>query len=81
VLIDSVLSSLPMFMMPFFKVPRGVLKKIEYFRSRFFWQNDEHKRKYRLTKWNILCQPKEQGCKCNQDLLWVLALMTTKLED
>ena len=27
----------------------------------FFWQNDEHKRKYRLAKWNILCQPKEQG--------------------
>jgi hypothetical protein len=47
--------------MSFFEVPRGVLKKIEYFRSRFFWQNDEHKKKYRLTKWNILCQPKEQG--------------------
>jgi len=36
VLINSVLSSLPMFMMYFFEVPRGVLKKIEYFRSRFF---------------------------------------------
>jgi hypothetical protein len=47
--------------MSFFKVSRGVLKKIEYFRSRFFWQNDEHKKKYRPTKWNILCQPKEQG--------------------
>ena len=32
VLINSVLSSLPMFMMFFFEVPRGVLKKIEYFR-------------------------------------------------
>jgi hypothetical protein len=61
VLINSILSSLPMFMMSFFEVPRDVLKKIEYFRSRFFWQNDEHKKKYRLTKWNILCQPKEQG--------------------
>jgi hypothetical protein len=47
--------------MSFFGVPRGVLKKIEYFRSRLFWQNDEHKKKYRLVKWNILCQPKEQG--------------------
>jgi hypothetical protein len=27
----------------------------------FFWQNDEHKKKYRPAKWNILCQPKEQG--------------------
>jgi hypothetical protein len=44
VLINSVLSSLPMFIMSFFEVLKGVLKKIEYFRSRFFWQNDEHKK-------------------------------------
>ena len=50
VLINSVLSSLPMFMMSFFEIPRGVLKKLDYFRSRFFWQSDEHKKKYRLTK-------------------------------
>ena len=38
VLINSVLSSLPMFMFSFFfEVPRGVLKKLDYFRSRFFW--------------------------------------------
>ena len=36
VLINSVLSSLPMFMMSFFKIPRGVLKKLDYFRSWFF---------------------------------------------
>jgi hypothetical protein len=34
-LINSVLSSLPMFMMSFFKIPRGVLKKLDYFRSCF----------------------------------------------
>ena len=27
----------------------------------FFWQSDEHKKKYRLAKWSILCQPKEIG--------------------
>ena len=36
VLINSVLSSLSMFMLSFFEVPRGVLKKLDYFRSRFF---------------------------------------------
>jgi hypothetical protein len=36
VLINSVLSSLPMFMMSFFRVPKGVLKKLDYYRSRFF---------------------------------------------
>ena len=61
VLINSVLSSLPMFMMSFFELPKGVLEKIDCFRSRFYWQNDQHKRKYRLVKWEILCQPKDQG--------------------
>lgn len=61
VLINSVLSSLCMFMFFFFKVPRGVLKKLDYFRSRFFWQSDDHKKKYRLTRWEVVCTPKEQG--------------------
>jgi hypothetical protein len=33
VLINSVLSSLPMFMPSFFENPKGVLEKIDYFRS------------------------------------------------
>jgi hypothetical protein len=36
VLINSVLTSLLMFMLSFFEVPKCVLEKIEYFRSRFF---------------------------------------------
>ncbi|KAJ1265204.1 hypothetical protein BS78_08G061400 [Paspalum vaginatum] len=50
-----------MYMMSFFEVPKGVSKKLDYFRSRFFWQGDENKKKYRLAKWNILDQPKDQG--------------------
>ena len=61
VLINSVLTSLAMFMLSFFEVPKGVLEKLDYFRTRFFWQYDEHKKKYRLVKWSILCQPKEIG--------------------
>lgn len=54
VLINSVRSNLSIFMLSFFEVPREVLKKLDYYRSRFFWQSDEHKKKYRLTKWSIL---------------------------
>ena len=61
VLINSILSSLSMFMMSFFEIPRGVLKTLDYFRSRFFWQSDEHNKKYRLTKWEVVCTPKDQG--------------------
>jgi hypothetical protein len=35
-LLNSVLSSLPLFMFSFFDVPKEVLKKIETFRSQFF---------------------------------------------
>jgi hypothetical protein len=35
-LINSVLSSLPMYMMYFFQIPKGVRKKLDYYRSRFF---------------------------------------------
>jgi hypothetical protein len=36
VLINSVLSRLPMFMLSFFEIPKQVLEKIGYFRLRFF---------------------------------------------
>ena len=39
-LINSMLSSSPMYMMSIFAIPGGVLKKLDYFRSRFFWQSD-----------------------------------------
>jgi hypothetical protein len=37
VLINSVLSSLAMFMLSFFEVPKEILHKLDYYRSRFFW--------------------------------------------
>jgi hypothetical protein len=36
VLINSVLTSLPMFMLSFFDLPKGVRKRLDFFRSRFF---------------------------------------------
>jgi hypothetical protein len=61
VLINFVLSSFPMFMLSFFEISKGVLKKLDYYRSKFFWQSDDHKKKYRLTKWWVVCTPKDQG--------------------
>jgi hypothetical protein len=57
-----------MFMLSFLEIPKGVRKRLDYFRSRFFWQSDGHKKKYRLTKWNIICRPKEQGGLGIEDL-------------
>jgi hypothetical protein len=36
ILINSVLTSLPMFMLSFFEIPKGVRKWLDYYRSRFF---------------------------------------------
>jgi hypothetical protein len=27
----------------------------------FFWQHGSQKKRYRLTKWSIMCQPRDQG--------------------
>jgi hypothetical protein len=61
ILINSVLTSLPMFMLSFLEIPKGVSKRLDFYRSHFFWQSDEHKKKYRLSQWNIICRPKDQG--------------------
>lgn len=60
-LLNSVLSSLPMFMMSFFEIPKGVLTKLDHYRLRFFWQGGSDNKKYHLAKWDILCRPRDQG--------------------
>jgi hypothetical protein len=54
-------------MLSFFEVPKGVLEKIDYFRSSFF-DSMASKKKYRLTKLSIMCQPKDQGGSGIQNL-------------
>jgi hypothetical protein len=61
VLINSMLSSLAMSMLSFYEIPKTTRHKLDYYRSRFFWQGDNHKKKYRLAKWSIICRPKDQG--------------------
>src|SRR4051812_17682988 len=61
VLINSVLTNMVLYMISFFPLPKGVLHRLDYFRSRFFWQGDNEKKKYRLAKWNVVCRPKDQG--------------------
>jgi hypothetical protein len=48
-------------MLSFFLLPKGVLNRLDFFRSRLFWLGDSEKKKYRLAKWSIVCSPKDQG--------------------
>jgi hypothetical protein len=61
VLISSALTSLSMYLLPLFEIPNGVQKTLDFYRSRFFWQCDQIKKKYTLTRWNFICRPKYQG--------------------
>jgi hypothetical protein len=61
VLIISVLTSLSMFMLSFFEVSREILKRLDFYRFRFFWEGEGLKKKYRLIKWNIVYTPKDLG--------------------
>ena len=61
VLINSVLSSLPMFLLYFFELPIGVKKRLDFYRSRFFWQSDENKRKYQANKMKYHMLPDQGG--------------------
>jgi hypothetical protein len=71
-LINLVLRSLPMFMISIFEIPKGLIKKLDQYRSQFYWQGDTDKKKYRLAKWDILCRPKDQGG-------WVLLTSRSKI--
>jgi hypothetical protein len=48
VLINSILTSLPTFFLSFFEIPKGVRKRLDFFRSRLFWLSENMKNKYRL---------------------------------
>jgi hypothetical protein len=61
ILINSVLTNMVLYMISFFLLPKGVLHRLDYYRSRFFWQGDSEKKKYRLVKWSVVCTPKDQG--------------------
>jgi hypothetical protein len=41
-------------------LPKGVLQKLDYYWSRFFWQGDTEKHKYQLAKWSVVCYLKDQ---------------------
>jgi hypothetical protein len=56
-----VLNSLALFMLSFYKVPKEILHKLDFYRSMFFWQGDDHKKKYRLVKWGVIYRLKDQG--------------------
>ncbi|KAK5837396.1 hypothetical protein PVK06_013206 [Gossypium arboreum] len=61
VLINVVLSSLPICFMSLFHAPVTVIKRIDKIRRNFLWGNTDGKRKMARIRWNIVCKPKVKG--------------------
>lgn len=60
-LINSVLSSLPLYFFSFFKAPKKVINEIEKVQRQFLWGRDMETRKIAWVKWRMVCLPKEKG--------------------
>ncbi len=60
-MINASLSSVPLYMLSFYELPKGVQKRLDFFRARFLWQDDQGVKKYHLVNWPTVCLPKDQG--------------------
>lgn len=61
ILANSCLSNLPMYVMGFYMLPKGVPKKMDTIRAKFFWQGAGDTFKYHMARWVSICKPKAQG--------------------
>jgi hypothetical protein len=60
-LINSVLSSLPLYFFSFFKAPVCVLKELVGIQRKFLWGGGTESKKVCWISWERVCQPKDKG--------------------
>ncbi|KAK5834456.1 hypothetical protein PVK06_018334 [Gossypium arboreum] len=61
VLINAVLSALPIYFMSLFCAPVTIIKRIDKIRWNFLWGSIDGKKKMAKIRWNIICNPKVNG--------------------
>jgi hypothetical protein len=60
ILMESSLSSLPMYTMGIYLLTEDVHHKIDSAKARFYWDSGQ-KKKYHMVKWDELARPKDLG--------------------
>lgn len=60
-LINSVLDSVPTYIMSLFPMPSKVQKHLDKVRRSFLWEGNSDAHKFHLVKWSKVIQPKKQG--------------------
>ncbi|KAH1040657.1 hypothetical protein J1N35_042400 [Gossypium stocksii] len=61
VLINSMLSSLPIYFMSIFQAPVAVINKTDKIRRKFLWGSEGGRQKMAKVKWKQIYTPKEKG--------------------
>ncbi|KAK8486945.1 hypothetical protein V6N11_030648 [Hibiscus sabdariffa] len=59
VLVNSVLSSSPLYYMSIFIVPQGILQNFDRFYCQFLWEGLDSQHKMSRVWWDIVCRPKQ----------------------
>lgn len=67
ILINSSLTSIPMYAMGFYWLHEGTHKRLDTLRGRFSWEGVGNKKKYHMIKWEALAVPNDFGGLCFLD--------------
>ena len=68
-LINSVLTTLPIYLLSFFRIPKKVVQKIVTIQRNFLWGGDFEANKIPWVKWDTICLPKNKGGLGIKDLI------------
>ncbi|XP_058774729.1 uncharacterized protein LOC131649001 [Vicia villosa] len=61
VILKSVLFAIPVYFLSFFKIPPGIIFKLESIFKQFLWGGSEIERKINWVSWEKVCRPIEAG--------------------
>jgi len=61
ILINSSLTSIPIYTMGFYSLYEGNHQRMDSSRGKFFWEGLGNKKKFHMIKWDALDKPKEFG--------------------
>lgn len=61
VLINSVLNTIPIYTLSFYKAPAKVLSEIRHIQSNFLWGGSENKRTVHWVNWKTICSLRDNG--------------------
>ena len=60
-LVNSVISSLPIFFLCSLSIPQGILKQLERIQRQCLWRKYGQERGHSLAAWPLVCRPKSKG--------------------